>query len=165
MINRQIQFHNWALFYLDTHISLFNLCSNIKFPFDFTPSYCFPFGFMIPCNTILSITYIEKPFEKQPHTSYDKSQVFKDIQVGQFPWAKFIIWDDGLNTHDVRYKVWSYIGGKDKLFNPKHNTFHKHVSCQNAKVYTFGVVYKIFIQQRFFAKTRELTSEGMYNFL
>jgi hypothetical protein len=67
--------------------------------------------------------------------------------------------------HDVRYKVWNYIGGKDKLFNPKHNTFHKHVSCQNAKVDTFGVVYKTFIQQRFFAKTRELTLEGMYNFL
>jgi hypothetical protein len=37
---------------------------------------------MTPCNNILSIMYIEKPFEKKPHTSYDKSQVFKDIQVG-----------------------------------------------------------------------------------
>lgn len=109
--------------------------------------------------------YIEKPFEKKPHTSYDKSQVFKDIQVGQFPWVKFIIWDVGLNMHDVRYKVWSSIGGKDKLFKPKHNTFHKYVGRQNAKVDTFGAVYKVFLQQGFFAKMRELTLEGMYIFL
>jgi hypothetical protein len=79
---------------------------------------------MTPCNNILSIMYIEKSLlKKKPRTSYDKSQVFKDIQVGQFPWEKFIIWDDGLNMHDVCYKVWSYIGGKDKLFNPKTTHF------------------------------------------
>lgn len=125
---------NWTLFYLDTYISVFDHSSNTKFPFDFTPSNSFPFGSMTPCNNIPSIMYIKKPLEKIPHTSYDKSQVFKNIQIGQFPWAKFIIWDDGINMHDVCYKVWSYIGGKYQLFNPKHNIFHKHVGCQNAKV-------------------------------
>jgi hypothetical protein len=67
--------------------------------------------------------------------------------------------------HAVRYKVWSCIGGKDKLFKPKHNTFHKHVGRQNAKVFAFGVLYKVFLQQGFFAKMRELTLEGMHIFL
>lgn len=58
--------------------------------------------------------------------AYELNWKFQDTWIANLPWVKVVLNEDKLVTH-VCYKICTKVMGKEKLVDPKFDSFWKHV--------------------------------------